>query len=141
MENCLIVFLLSIVFNISQALPTSKQLISPRQGDYHIGSRYDPFKEAINSDRFPINGDNKDSGGKLISPALRSPSLLPWEDDPEIGYVTERQPETTKSSTSSELLTSSTSSSLSPSPSSQSTTITSTPISSTDHRPGGHHIL
>ena len=100
MASFLIVFMLSIVFNVSQTLPISKQLIVSRQGDYHIGSRYDPFKEAINSGHVPFD-DTIDSGGngRLINPSVRAPSLLPWEDDPEISFLTDKQPETTYSTT------------------------------------------
>uniref|UniRef100_T1KZI7 Uncharacterized protein n=1 Tax=Tetranychus urticae TaxID=32264 RepID=T1KZI7_TETUR len=78
----------------------------PYKVDYHIGSRFDPFKERLNSP------DDYDGTG--IRPAMRAPIvevLLPWEDDPEIVYLTEKPQNITNNVTSISNSTSSTASS------------------------------
>ncbi|XP_015786133.1 A-agglutinin anchorage subunit-like [Tetranychus urticae] len=115
----------SAFFNQFEKLSENNNPTVPYKVDYHIGSRFDPFKEPLNSP------DDYDGTG--IRPAMRAPTvdvLLPWEDDPEIVYLTEKPQNITNNVTSVSSSTSSTLSSSSSSLPDQSSTLSSSTKSS-----------
>lgn len=93
----------SAFFNQFNKLSENSKPTVPYKVDYHIGSRFDPFKEPLNS---PYDYD-----GTGIRPAIRAPTvevLLPWEDDPEVIYLTDKPQNITNNVTSVSNSTSST---------------------------------